>query len=121
MQKVQIPWAEVSAQLTEAVRTSPLSLPALAAAAKVQYHAVYRISREGAKNRGKNALKLCKFFGIALESTPKISAESLTAAVVETWDGTPEHGRLLIDLVRCTGLFHVTEKAPSLAPEGEEA
>lgn len=111
MQKLQIPWANISAQLTQALRTSSLSLPALAAAANVQYHAVYRMRRDGVKNRGKNALALCRFFKIALEAIPSVSAQELAAAVLDSWDGTPEHGQLLLDLTRCARHYRVAAKA----------
>lgn len=110
MQNMQIPWPEVARQLTEAVRASTTPLPDLAAQAEVNYYALYRISRDGIKNRGKNTLALCKFFGIALERAPAVSAEELAAAVVDSWDGSPEHGRLLIELVRCTEHFRVMQK-----------
>lgn len=118
MQKMQTPWSEVAPRLTAAVRASPLSLPELAKAAKVDYHAVYRISRDGTKNRGKNATALCEYFGIALETEIMMSERDLTAAVIDSWDGTPGHARLLIELVRCAGPFRVTERQ-SGAERGE--
>lgn len=110
MQKMQTPWSEIAPRLTAAVRASPLKLPALAEAANVDYHAVYRIHRDGTRNRGKNALALCKYFGIALETEIMISEQELAAAVIGSWDGTPEHARLLIELVQCAGPFRVMER-----------
>lgn len=119
MQKVQIPWVRISAQLTQALRTSSLSLPALAKAANVQYHAVYRMRRDGVKNRGKNALTLCRFFEIEVDAIPSVSAEALTAAVLDSWDGTPEHGQLLLDLTRCARQYRVAPKA-ALQEQGDD-
>lgn len=110
MQKVQIPWVQVSSQLATALRASPLPLPELAAQAKVQYHAAYRMKRHGVKNRGKNALALCTFFNIPVEASASISADMVTAAVLDSWDGTPEHGQLLMDLARCVGRYGAGRK-----------
>lgn len=107
MQKVQIPWSQVSTRLTEALRDSDLSMPALAARTGVDYHAIRRMILNGVKNRSENALTLCRFFNIPLETAKRVSADTITAAVLANWDGTPEHGQLLMDLTRCAGEYAV--------------
>lgn len=96
----------------EALRASPLTTSQLAKETGVDYHAVYRMRRDGVTYRGKNALALCKFFKIG-EEVATVSVSDLTAAVVYAWDGTPEHGRLLIELMRCAERFRITQKAPN--------
>ena len=110
MQKMQIPWHLIATRLTAAVRESPLSLPELARKANANYYAVRRIHRDGVHNRGRNALRLCKFFEIPLETEAPTTERELTAAVLDSWDGTPDHARLLIELMRCAGPFQVAPR-----------
>lgn len=107
MRKVQADWV-LARPLEEALQRSSLSNGELAKAAKVNYHAVRRMRRDGVINRSANAVALCKFFCI-FEATPAeaISERSLVSAIAEAWDGTEGHGRLILDLIKCVGQYKV--------------
>lgn len=104
MQEVQTDWHTTASKLTAAVRASDLSIPQIAKLAGVNYHCVYRINRDGVINQSQNALKLCKYFKIGDAAVPeKVTAADLKKAVVTNWDGTAEHARLIIELMRLAG------------------
>ncbi len=105
---MQAKWT-LARPLTQALRDSPLSNGALAEMAGVKYYAVRRMRLCGVKNRSRNADELCKFFGISEHSTT-LSREDLETALAGAWDGTEEHGRLLLNLIVCAGQYKVTHK-----------
>jgi hypothetical protein len=109
MQKVQNPWP-LARPLEKALRDSPLSHVKLAEKAGVKYYAVRRMRLDGVTNRSKNAIALCKFFGIS-ESAPTLSRADLESAVAGAWDGTEEHGRLILNLISCAEQYKVAHKS----------
>jgi hypothetical protein len=111
MRKVQTPW-KLARPLEEALRGTSLTNSELASAAKVNYHAVRRMRRDGVMNRSSNAVALCKFFRISEPAaTEGLSKTSLGSAVAAAWDGTEEQGRLILDLVKWIAQYNVTPKA----------
>lgn len=110
MQKLQSRWP-IAHQLQAALEDSPLTHKELADKAGIKYYAVRRMRLDGIKNRSRNAIALCKFFGIS-ESVPgaTLSTEDLKAAVQRAWDGTEEQGRLILDLIQCVGQYRVVPK-----------
>lgn len=110
MQNMQKTWP-LADQLQAALNSSPLSHRALAEQAGVQYYAVRRMRIEGVKNRSRNAIALCNFFGISgASSTPNLSTEDLKKAVQQAWDGSEEQGRLILELIRSVGQYKVAPK-----------
>lgn len=110
MQKVQNRWP-LADQLQASLRDSPLSHRELAERAGVQYYAVRRMRLGRVKNRSRNAIALCKFFGISEPGAGlALSTEDLKAAVQRAWDGTEEQGRLILDLIRSVGQYKVAPK-----------
>ena len=93
------------------MNASPLSHRELAEKASAQYYAVRRMRLDGVKNRSRNAIALCKFFGISESGDePRLSTEDLKSAVQQAWDGTEEQGRLILELVRSVGQYRVAPK-----------
>ena len=110
MQKVQNRWS-LADQLQASLRDSPLSHRELAERAGVKYYAVRRMRLGRVKNRSRNAIALCKFFGISEpDAGLALSTEDLKAAVQRVWDGTEEQGRLILDLIRSVGQYKVAPK-----------
>ncbi|QWP77209.1 hypothetical protein J5226_02040 [Lysobacter sp. K5869] len=110
MQNMQRTWL-LADQLQAALNSSPLSHRELAERAGVQYYAVRRMRIEGVKNRSRNAVALCNFFGISEGgSILTLSAEDLKKAVQQAWDGSEEQGRLLLELIRSVGQYKVAPK-----------
>jgi hypothetical protein len=110
MQNIQRTWP-LAGELQTALNSSPLSNRELAEQAGVQYYAVRRMRIEGVKNRSRNAIALCNFFGISgAGSTPNLSTEDLKKAVQQAWDGSEEQGRLILELIRTVGQYKVAPK-----------
>lgn len=110
MKKVQSGWS-LALPLEKALRASQLSNAQIAGEAKVNYHAVRRMRRDGVRNRSANAVALCKFFRISeSDRVGEMSEAVLISAVVNAWDGTEEHGRLILDLIRCAEQHKVVPK-----------
>ena len=108
MQKMQIDWQSLSERLTAALRASPLPLVEIAKRANVNYHAVYRMRRDKPAYQSKSALALCSFFGIYdPAATATVSETELADAIASTWDGTPEHGQFIMELLRCARRYRV--------------
>lgn len=111
MQKMQNPWS-LARPLEQALLASPLTHSQLAEKAGVKYYAVRRMRLDGVKNRSKNAVALCTFFGISdIGSGAVLSKADLESAVADAWDGTEEHGRLILDLIRSVGQYKVTPRS----------
>ena len=83
---------------------------ALADKAGVKYYAVRRMRLDGVRNRSRNAVALCKFFGIS-EAAVTLSRADLESGVAGAWDGTEEHARLLLKLIECAGQFTLAHKS----------
>lgn len=111
---MQTSWP-LAARLQAALLASPLSHRELAQQAGVKYYAVRRMRLDGVKNRGRNAEALCKFFGISEQKAANVSARGLQQAVKQTWDGTQEQGRLILDLIQSVGLYQVRPR-----PQGRQ-
>jgi len=109
MQKLQSSWA-LAQPLEVALQASKLGHRELAEAANVKYYAVRRMRLGGVKNRSKNAVALCGFFGLSEPPTPQVSETDLVSAVVKSWDRTPEHGHMLLELIKCIGQYRVSPK-----------
>ena len=109
VQKVKQEWS-LAQPLEKALRESPLSHVKLAQEAGVKYYAVRRMRLDGVTNRSKNAIALCKYFGIS-GASPTLSRADLESAVSGAWDGTEEHGRLILNLIRCAGQYKVAHKS----------
>lgn len=110
MPKLQRGWP-LARPLEAALRASPLTHQQLADAAGVKYYAVRRMRLDGVKNRSRNGVALCNFFGISEPgSAPDISESDLTSAIAGIWDGTPQHGRMLLELIHCVGQYKVLPK-----------
>lgn len=110
MQNLQTSWP-LAARLEEALRASPLSHRELALQAGVQYYAVRRMRLDGVRNRSRNAVALCNFFGISDEARAGLTRTDLVEAVHQAWDGTDEQGQLILSLVRAAGQYKVTPRS----------
>lgn len=113
MQKVQNSWPAICAQLNAKLRSSEHGLTELSRRSGINYFAVRRFRMEGVRNRGKNAEKLCQYFGIELEETTKVQNNlrgMLTEVLESAWDGSAPHAELIIGLIKSTEPFKVAER-----------
>lgn len=113
MQKLQKSWPAIRIQLNDKLRSSEYGLTELSRRTGVNYFAVRRFRMEGVRNRGKNAEKLCKYFGIGLQETAKVQNNllgMLTEVLEGAWDGSAPHAELIIGLIKSTEPFKVAER-----------
>lgn len=113
MQKPQDQRARTAKALTDAIRTAGLTDAQLSDATGVNYHAVRRMRLKGVTNWSKNAKALCTFFKLA--SDPPESPDDPSMAWIErsvriAWDGTPEHRKLIEELLVVAGRYKVTPR-----------
>ena len=89
-----------------------MSCAQLAKASNANYYAVRRMRRDGVHYETENARALCRFLKIGHENeTAPMTATELADAIVEVWDGTVEHGRLLVELARCARDYKVMARS----------
>jgi len=71
--------------------------------------------KSGVKNRGKNALALCSFFGISVEvqRPDKQEISDINQVLAEILDGTQDQAALIAALLRSAKGFKVTRAGGS--------
>lgn len=110
MQKLQRPWAEISAELQRNVRESGLTYKQLSEQAVIDYFAARRIVNGHLKNRTDAAMTVCTFFKIDMFYPDKMQSNAgkeILDAITKTWDGTDAHAQLLVTLIEGTARFKV--------------
>ena len=113
MKKVQKNWVEISTELSQSLHDCALSNPLLSKASRVNYFAIRRYRKDGAKSQTENALKLCKYFKINIYIYKKLQKNDLAKLMAEiesVWDGTESHAQLLSRLIRSTKSFRIEER-----------
>ncbi len=110
MQKVQSSWQLLAKRLEGQLRASSLGLKALAEQSQVDYYAIRRMRRDGVRSRTQNAIALCNYFGLVEQPAETMNAQILAAATQGAWDGTPEHGQFLLELMQCASRYKVISR-----------
>lgn len=111
MALVQVLWERVARDLAAKLTQSKQTDRQISHESRVDYFAVRRMRRGGLKRRTKNAMRLCSYFAISA-NTPATRSGNYEAIVSElkaSWDGSEAHAQLLLELIRTTRNFKVSQ------------
>jgi hypothetical protein len=113
MHKTKVEWGVVREKLNEALAQYTGSPTALSRDSGVNFYVIRRALGQGVKSRGKNALRLCAYFGIRIEKNAHVERreiDDLHKLLDDVWDGTRPHALLLEKLIESTRDYIVEDR-----------
>jgi hypothetical protein len=102
--KVQRNWVDVRTALQAALEAYCGSAADLSRAAEIDYFSARRYLKRPPENQTESARQLCIYFNIDLFLQDP-GLQEIVEAAVEVWDRTPEHARLIKELLKWSKTF----------------